>query len=372
MAKRSAAGNIRHRKDGRWEARYTVGQSQKSVYGKTQREVRQKLTSILADIDNGTYQEPNRLTLSAWLDAWQKDYLGDVKPRTVKTYVAALNLYVRPALGAVKLQNLRTAQIQTFYNSLQRLSPKTIKNVHGILHRALADAVSVDLISSNPSTACKLPKIERADMYPFDEAQIAAFLKAIQGHLYENVYLVTLFCGLRQGEVLGLTWDCVNFETNTLTVKKQLQRISGSYQLVPTKNSKTRYIKPAKFVMDALRREQTAQKLAKLRAGEYWSNPDNLVFTNPLGECVHAQVVYRHFKKLAADIGAPQARFHDLRHSYAVLALKSGDDIKTVQTNLGHHTAAFTLDTYAYVTEQMKQESAARMDKTIDALLRVN
>ena len=209
-------------------------------------------------------------------------------------------------------------------------------------------------------------------MYPFDEAQIAAFLKAIQGHLYENVYLVTLFCGLRQGEVLGLTWDCVNFETNTLTVKKQLQRISGSYQLVPTKNSKTRYIKPAKFVMDALRGEQTAQKLAKLRAGEYWSNPDNLVFTNPLGECVHAQVVYRHFKKLAADIGAPQARFHDLRHSYAVLALKSGDDIKTVQTNLGHHTAAFTLDTYAYVTEQMKQESAARMDKTIDALLRVN
>ncbi len=96
------------------------------------------------------------------------------------------------------------------------------------------------------------------------------------------------------------------------------------------------------------------------------------MFTNVLGEKIPPNTVYNHFKKIAAGIGAPQARFHDLRHSYAVLALKSGDDIKTVQSNLGHYTAAFTLDTYAYVTEQMKQESAERMDKTIENLLRVN
>lgn len=111
------------------------------------------------------------------------------------------------------------------------------------------------------------------------------------------------------------------------------------------------------------------QKLAKLQAGPAWNNDKNLVFTDEFGHSLSAQTVYLHFKKVAAGIGAPQARFHDLRHSYAVLALKAGDDIKTVQSNLGHHTAAFTLDTYAYVTEQMKQESADRMERQIQKLL---
>lgn len=377
MAKRSAAGSIRQRKDGRWEARYTAGQQQRSVYGQTQREVRQKLTSILSDIDNGTYQVPSKITLDKWLDTWTADYLADVKPRTVSNYKSVVQLHIAPILGKIKLQTLNTAQIQAFYNRLQKdgLSPKTIKNVHGVLHRSLNDAVSVGLIRFNPSTACKLPKVERAEIYPFDEQQIAAFLEAIQADEYEHLFLVTLFCGLRQGEVLGLTWDCVNFETNTLTINKQLQRVrdgSARYALQPTKNSKPRYIKPAQLVMDALRQEQTAQKLARLRAGSIWQNELNLVFTNILGENLPHNTVYSHFKRIAVKIGAPQARFHDLRHSYAVLSLKAGDDIKTVQSNLGHHAAAFPLDTYAYVTEQMKQESASRMDKAIENLLRVN
>lgn len=372
MGSRSAAGSIRQRPDGRWEARYTVEGKRKSVYGETQREVRQKLTAIQADIDNGIYQAPTKLTLSAWLDTWQKDYLGDVKPRTVDSYKNTVRLHILPAIGKVKIQSLSTVQIQTFYNGLQRagLSAKTIKNIHGVLHRALNDALSIGLIRFNPCTACKLPKVMKPEISPFDEKQIAAFLNAVRGHKYENLFILTLFCGLRQGEVLGLSWDCVN--SGVITINKQLQRArdgSHSYLLAPTKNDKARYIKPAQTVLDALHREKVKQKLAKLQAGPAWNNDKNLVFTDEFGHSLSAQTVYLHFKKVAADIGAPQARFHDLRHSYAVLALKAGDDIKTVQSNLGHHTAAFTLDTYAYVTEQMKQESADRMERQIQKLL---
>lgn len=373
MGKRSPAGNIRQRPDGRWEARYTVEGKRKSVYGETQKEVRQKLTAIQADLDNGIYQAPTNLTLSVWLDTWQKDYLGDVKPRTVDSYKNTVRLHILPAIGKVKIQSLSTAQIQTFYNGLQRagLSAKTIKNIHGVLHRALNDAVSIGLIRFNPCTACKLPKVMKPEINPFDEKQMAGFLNAIRGHKYENLFILTLFCGLRQGEVLGLSWDCV--DSGVITINKQLQRVrdgSHSYLLAPTKNDKARYIKPAQTVLNALQSEQVKQNLARLKAGPAWNNDKNLVFTDEFGHSLSAQTVYLHFKKIAADIGAPQARFHDLRHSYAVLALKAGDDIKTVQSDLGHHTAAFTLDTYAYVTEQMKQESADRMEGQIQKLLR--
>jgi len=112
------------------------------------------------------------------------------------------------------------------------------------------------------------------------------------------------------------------------------------------------------------RREQNEQRA---RAGEVWDNPMNLVFTNPLGGYLVHVTVYKHYKRLVAELGIPELRFHDLRHTYAVNALQSGDDIKTVQGNLGHHTAAFTLDTYGHVTEQMKQASADRMDQFIQA-----
>ena len=148
-------GTIRKRSDGRWEARYTLGidpktgkQIQKSVYGKTQKEVRQKLTAITAEIDDGTYQEPCRMTLNEWLDIWLRDYLTGVKPSTSYLYQRQAKLYIRPALGSVRLDRLEPHTIQRFYNSLHEerdgkppLSAKSIKNIHGILHKALQQAV---------------------------------------------------------------------------------------------------------------------------------------------------------------------------------------------------------------------------------------
>lgn len=373
-------GTIRKRPDGRWEARYTTGrdpgtgkQVQKSVYGATQAEVRKKLQQATTAIDEGIYMEPSRLTVGAWLDIFLAEYLAGVKPRTLDSYKTACNHHIKPALGAVKLNALNTPTIQAFYNKLQKggLSPKTIKNLHGVLHKALTQAVEVGYLKYNVSDACKLPRIEKAEIKPLDNDNISKFLDAIKGHDFETVFIVTLFTGMRQGEVLGLTWDCVYFEKGTIVVNKQLQKErggAGEYMLISPKNNKSRQITPASAVMQVLKAHRIRQMEWQLKAGPAWENDKNLVFTNQLGHNLSAQTVYLHFKKIAKGLGLPEARFHDLRHSYAVAALQSGDDIKTVQENLGHHTAAFTLDIYAHVTEQMKTDSANRMDKFIKGI----
>ena len=176
---------------------------------------------------------------------------------------------------------------------------------------------------------------------------------------------------MREGEVLGITWDAVDLTAGKITVNKQLQRErggSGTYHLVSTKNSKGRNLTVAPSVISTLKRVRARQGLWKLQHSDCWDNPMNLVFTNELGGNLSAQTVYLHFKQIVTSIGCPEARFHDLRHSYAVAAIRAGDDIKTVQGNLGHATAAFTLDVYGHVTEQLKQDSADRMEQFIQAV----
>lgn len=364
-----------------WEGRLTVGidpgtgrQKQRSVSGKTQKEVAQKLRQLSVEVDNGTYQEPSKMTVGQWLDTWADLYLGDVKPRTGDLYKRTIRLYLKPAFGAVKLENLKPMDVQCLYTALQGrekpLTPKTIRNVHGVLHKALQQAVELGYIRSNPSDPCKLPKVEKAPIKPLDIPAIKAFLQAAKGHRYEYIFLTTLFTGMREGEVLGLKWDCVDFQNGTILISRQLQRrVDGikGYTLVSPKNSKPRKVAPAPFVMDILRQQQARQAEWKLTAGEAWEET-SLVFTDELGHNLTPRSVYGQFKKLIAEAGYPDTRFHDLRHSYAVAAIQSGDDIKTVQENLGHHTAAFTLDVYGHVTDQMKQASADRMQRFITGL----
>ncbi len=188
---------------------------------------------------------------------------------------------------------------------------------------------------------------------------------------FEYLYLVTLFTGMREGEVLGLTWDCVDFKAGTVLINKQLIKNrdeAGKFELTSTKNGKSRKIAPAPFVMRILKDQQQKQLEERFRAQSAWCNEWNLVFTDELGGHLSAVTVYNNFKRLAKQAGFPEARFHDLRHSYAVAALQSGDDIKTVQENLGHHAAAFTLDVYGHVTERMKEDSAARMEAFINGV----
>lgn len=373
-------GTIRKRSDGRWEARYTLGidpkmgkQIQKSVYGKTQKEVRQKLTAITAEIDDGTYMDIPRLKTADWLNTWVTEYIGNVKSSTRKSYQDHVRLNIIPYIGNVPLSKVTAAMIQQMYNELQtekELSPKTIKNVHGVLHRALEQAQKMGYIRSDPLAAVTLPRIEKKQIKPLEDEELSAFLKEIRESPYELVYFVTVFTGLRQGEVLGLTWDCVNFEKQTLLINKQHGKKKGTreYCFSSLKNDRPRVIEAADGVMDALKKQQLRQQRWAARLKDGWDNPDNLVFTTETGRYLCNQTVYLAFKKIVRRLHLDATRFHDLRHTYAVNSLKSGDDIKTVQENLGHQTAAFTLDVYAHATNSMKRESANRMDQYIHSV----
>ena len=233
-------------------------------------------------------------------------------------------------------------------------------------------AVANGYIRFNPTNSCILPRIEKKELQPLDEAETKLFLDAVKGHPLELLYTIILFTGLREGEALGLTWDRVDFMRGTILISKQLQKekkAGGQFRLVSLKNDKPRRIQPAPWVMQLLRDRKLQQYEHKEKAGAAWSNPLNLVFTNELGGNLIPQTVVRHFKEIVTAISRPDARFHDLRHSYVVASLRSGDDIKTVQGKLGHATAAFTLDVYGHVTNQMQEASAVRMEAYIKGIL---
>lgn len=178
--------------------------------------------------------------------------------------------------------------------------------------------------------------------------------------------------------LISLWNEVIDFKTGTIKVCKQLQKrplADGGFTFAPLKNDKVRTLKPAPFVMDLLKGRKREQMLQKLNAGENWQGWQSaeeqekaLVFTGALGTNLHPQTVYNHYRKIAVQIGAPDTCVHGSRHTFAVLSLQNGDDFKTVQGNLGHATASFTLDVYGHVSERMKEESAQRMQAYISGL----
>jgi len=383
MPKRDArnargAGMIRLRTDGRWEARYTTGrnpgtgrQVQKSIYASTQKEARQKLTAAIKALDEGTYTEPSKLTVGAWMDMWLSDYTANIKEHTRATYETQVRVHIKPALGAAKLTALTAPEVQTFHNTLAKgkgdkrpLSPKTIKNINGVLHKALDQAVRLGYIRVNPCSGVVLPRLEKPDMQPLSGETLDAFISAIKGHPLETAFIVDIFTGMRQSELMGLMWDCVDFESGTILIDKQLikeKKSGGIYKFASPKNDKSRRIAPPPSILNLLRTHREKQQEWKQAAGVAWRDTQ-LVFTNELGENLSHSTLSHMCKRIMRQIGQPSGRFHDLRHTYAVNAIRAGVDIKSIQDSMGHYSAAFTLDVYAHVTDQIRQETANKME----------
>ena len=319
----SGAGSIRQRPDGRWEARITVGTDpgtgkpiRRSIYGNTQKEVLVAMRDAQKSVDDGLYIEPTRLTLAQWLDIWQRDYLLSQKYGTVKTYRAQIATHIKPALGAVKLSKLTPHLVQGFYNDLLAcgrtvpkrdeagriikkdgiavtetapLNAKTVRNIHGVLTKALSQAVKLDYIARNPCDMIDLPRVEKTEIVPLTDAQVKAYLAATDGDTdYGDMLKVILFTGLREAEALGLTWDCVDFERGTLKICKQLQKRpaeAGGFQFASLKNDRTRILHPAPFVMGilrAVRKKQAARRLLAARGRTGRTQPSSM---RPAGWC---------------------------------------------------------------------------------------
>lgn len=381
-------GTIYKYRDG-FAGQITVGRDpgtgkikRKTIYGATQAEVRKQMTAAAKEIDDNEYMEPSKMTVSKWIDTWMAEYMNHITVNTRRDYNSKIKNHIKPYLGAVKVSDLTKPMIIHHYTKLlenPKISSKTVGNVHAILHSCLETLVELRTIKYNPadSAAKRLPKQEKREMKTLTGDELSSFMNAIKGTKYENVFLVDLFTGMRQGEILGLRWSCVDYENRCITIDKQLYApLKGSkYTLEILKNKQARTIYVAPFVLDVLKRERQSQIEARLLAGAEWDESDlkDLVFTHKAGYLAGKhythKTVYKQFKKYVELVGVPEVRFHDMRHTFATLSLQQDPHAyKTISEFLGHASVAFTMDTYNHVTKAMQQKHVDGLQRLIESI----
>ena len=373
MAKKRAngEGNIRKRKDGRWEGRYTAGHDPatgkrivKNVLGKTQGEVRKKLVQAIEDSRQLDVTRDD-YTVAEWLRLWFELYSQpNIRTSTANRYEHMIENYAIPRIGSIKLLKLTARDLQQLYKDLLTsgrmrlgksgnpgLSPSTVHSLHMMLHAAFKQAMKERLILRNPTEDCVSPKPCKTEMKILHPDSIGAYLKAAERHHSLPMFYLELITGLRKGEITALRWDDVDVENKTVSVNKQLVRNpDGSLELTRPKTE------------TSIREISIPQDAVDLLIQEHELHPDSpyLFPSSTTGEMYHPDSVVKLHKRILRDAGLPHIRFHDLRHTFATLALQNGIDIKTVSTMLGHYDAGFTLKTYTHATRQ-GQEAAAQI-----------
>ena len=375
MPKRRAngEGNIRKRKDGRWEGRYTAGYDPesgkriiKNVLGKTQAEVKEKLKKAIEKNVGIDYGRAKTYTVGNWLEVWYENYAKiKMRPSTYLTYHGYIENHIKPQLGKIPLNDLTTLNLQQFYKKLlaegrverieaqkqpKGLSTKTVRNIHQIISSALKLAVEQRLIARNPADGCALPKVEHKEMKTLTADQLSAFFQEAKDSGVYELYYLDLATGLRRGELLGLKWTDVDLDRGVLKIQRAISRQNGKVVEAPLKTKNAYRTLP--LSADAI----SVLKMQKCKVGN-----SEWVFPSPTGGPMSPDSVLHMLQRVLKRAGLPRIRFHDLRHTFATMALQNGVDVKTVSSMLGHYSAGFTLDTYAHVTTSAKREAAKTM-----------
>jgi integrase len=371
MAKKNGNGEggiSRHKGSGLYMARYTVhtptGPKRKTLYGKTRREVDEKLTRAKVDRDTGFVFDADNLTLGNYLDRWINDSVRDtVRQRTWERYEQIVRVHIKPALGRVKLKNITPTHARALYREKldTGLAPRTVNYIHTTLSKALKDAVADGLITRNPASSVKAPRPKKKEISPLSSEQGKAFLEAVRGNRFEAAFVVALHCGLREGEILGLKWSDVDMDAGTLQVRRTLSEALAGHLFEPPKNGKGRSVKLTARAVEALRDHLTRQIEEIESLGDRYRD-QGLVFPSQVGTPMNAKnLTARSFKPLLKKAGLPDIRFHDLRHTFATLMLQNGEHPKVLQEMLGHATIAITMDTYSHVLPNMQRDAVARL-----------
>lgn len=358
-------GSVRKRADGRWEARYSTPDGcQHSVYAKSEKEVTAKLRKQLHNVDIGAWIEPSRITVAEWLNVWLSDYQGQNTQRTIEKYKCIVTKHFIPKLDQIKLAKLLPLHIRRLVNDLSDLQPVTVKNYVRILSASLECAIGAGLIQKNPVDGIKLPRPTPTKLNIVDRADIPSFIEAAKATEFPNELILMLYTGLRVGELRGLKWTDVDMTAKTIHIQRQLHPVSHDRtRYTPPKYGEDRIIHIPDEAIAILRDQHRRQAEQRIAAGN-WEDNDitrDLIFRLPNGHAHNDKSIYKAVKAVGNAIGYPELHPHDLRHSYAVAALRSGADVKTVQHNLGHKTSQMTLDVYAAYTEDAGKTGADRL-----------
>ena len=353
-------GSIYKRKDGRWAGAVSLPNGrQKTVYAGTRTAVREKLRQTQQQVAQGLPVADEQTRLADYLRRWLEDSARQrLRPRVFASYKQVVEGHLIPALGGVRLAKLTPAAIQQYMNEKlgAGLAPNTIKNHHSILRRALGQAERWGMVPRNVARLVSPPRVPRAEVTPLTPDQARVFLDSCTGDRIEALYVLALSLGLRQGEVLGLTWDDIDFESGEVRVRMQLQRYSGAYHLDEVKTDRSRRtISIPDEIVATMRSHRVRQAEERLRAGPLWEGDDwNLVFCTERGRPIYGAA---HL----AVAGLPRQRFHDLRHGAASFMIAAGVPLRVVQEVLGHSTIAVTADIYGHVLPEATRDATSRV-----------
>jgi integrase len=386
-------GSISKRKDGRWQASISIGRDPETgklkrsyIYGKTRKEVGDKLQQELHKLSSGIIIEDSKITVAQWMDQWLEAYKKpSVRPKTYESYEYIIRLHINPIIGLIKLKDLKPITLQNMYNIKYNkgredgeggLSARTVRYIHIILHQALKQAVENNLIPRNVSESTTLPMQTAKEIMVMSVEEQTKFLSAIKDERLAAAFMLELATGIRLGELLGLRWSDVDLDKGTIRINQALARIKDfdsnsdcNTKLVfqePKTAAGKRTIPIPSPVLPIIKQHKWNQNCEKIAAvGSY--NDLELVFCSEVGTPIEPRNLVRKFKSLLKKHELINTNFHSLRHTYATRLLESDVPAKVAQVLLGHSSIKMTMDTYSHVLPEIKTEEVKKIDYLFDA-----
>ena len=369
--RKNGEGTVRLRKDGRWEGRVVIGYDDKgkpktkSVLAHTKSECVEKLEMLKEECGRTAEKLKPDMPFGEWIDFWYKYFSSPkLRPTTQATYENRIYGHIIPSVGKIPLSKLTQNDLQQFYAKLKRtgrkvnvelkgtgVSDRMVRSCHALCRSSLEKAVEEGLITRNPSIGCKLPPKKNGEMKVLTQNEIVRLLNHAYDEGYYEMFLLELTTGMRRGEILGLKWRDLNLETGELNIKRQLTTKGIS---VPKTKSSIRTVLLPPDMLDLLRE---MKKTAKY----------DWIFPSPVkeGEPRNPTAITKRFRIMLERAHCKHVRFHDLRHTFATMALENGMDVKTLSAMIGHVSSETTLNIYSHVTDTMRAQAAVKIDREI-------
>jgi integrase len=378
-------GHIRRRGTDSWELKFDVDRDgtgkrltkYRSFKGK-KRDAAAELVRLMAAVNRGDYTDPTKTTLSEFLDRWETWALTQLSAKTHERYRELAAHHVRPHLGAMRIQRIKTADFAALYGQLQRpksdggagLAPRTIGHVHRLLHRVFSHASKWGVITSNPVAAAEPPRVTRSEIEILAPDQIKTIVHALRGRPLYLIAVIGLATGMRRGEMAALRWSDVDLDGGKIRVERSLEQTNaGVVAKVPKTKAGRRTISIPRSIVTELRSHWSQQQEQRLALGLGRAADDGFVCTRPDATRWPPDLLSTAWARTVSRLKLPKVTLHALRHTHVSQLIASGLDVVTVSRRIGHSNPTVTLSVYAHLFGDTDEQAAKVVEHAFAGML---